>query len=189
MNILSIDPGLNNTGWSVFRNNKLYKIGIVQTRKNKEKKINKSVDYALRIKQITLNLKRLIIEEKIDMIRMELPIFGGQSSNAIIAMVASATINIVISTIGNLPLELITPRNVKKGFTNNPNADKKEICLKCVDKFAIDVERKQTKSGEHFKFSFQGQKYPLNKFEHIADSIAIYSVLENKPNYCLRQFL
>jgi len=179
--ILAVDQGFANYGYSIWDRGKLIRIGIIQTKPHRTKKIKISEDMIRRNKIIVTKLNQIIKKYKIHAIVGEMPGFGAQSSSAAVAMTMASAITLTLCNVHQIETLWHTPREIKKYFTGDPNASKTDIMDAVCKKqnWKKSYKRvKDTKSSDGFRmqptYSILGKTIPMGKFEHIADAIASY---------------
>jgi Holliday junction resolvasome RuvABC endonuclease subunit len=154
--ILALDIGFRVTGYALFENGKLKATGVIETAPSEKKTVRMADDNAYRSAQIAFRLRDLVKQYKIKAVVGELPPGGAKSARAMSQMaLATGTIAATFALLG-LPVEWVSPFEVKLAVTGKKSATKDEI----MD--AITV-----KYGK----SLESQK---GKFEHIADAIGAY---------------
>lgn len=157
--ILALDVGFKSTGYAVFKKGIVKATGVIETTTAEDKKIKIAYVNARRASQIAISLK-LIIEAckgNVKGVVGELPSGAALSARAGQAMaLATGTVAAAIAVLG-LPVEWVTPVDVKRALTGNTHAKKYEIMR--------EVSRR-----------YDYVKFPENKsqFEHIADAIGAY---------------
>lgn len=182
MSILAVDTGINNFGLSIFRRTTGV-IRHVETIRTKKKKYKGSIaaDNIHKICLIAKRLDFLIKKYKVIGLVGEMPSFGAQSSTAAISLTAGASIILTLKEAHSLPAIWKSPREVKEGFTGDPNAPKTKIMRACCDLYKWDMVDKTIRCRKTKKviridtvYHVMGRKMGSNEFEHIADSIAAY---------------
>jgi len=185
MYILSVDTGLNNFGYSVFKgqNGDLVHYDTIRTKKKKKKGERVSTVYVQQIETIVETLVSVISLYGIRGVTGEMPTFGAQSSKAAISLTSGAAIILTLAEGNKLPTRWVTPMELKEVFTGDPHADKKTIMAKVCEIYGWQIEdkpvfcRKTNKQLRTDKVYHTGRgAMGGNKFEHIADSIAAHLV-------------
>ena len=153
VNILALDVGYRNTGWTYWQNDKIKDFGVIATTKPSAK-LAKVDEHILCMTTLAVGLHDLIVSNKIDFVCGEMPTGGAQSADAAIAMAwASATVQAVV-TIMEIEHGWVTPVDVKKVLLGE-NSGKKDTTMAAVRQLYPSI------------------KWPKQKylFEHIADSV------------------
>lgn len=122
MIILGIDPGIGRCGWAVLEtgNSKLEAIdyGCIETSSNKE--------VAERLKEIYLNLEKIIKKYKPDVLSIEELFFNTNSKTAFVVGQARGVI-LLAACQNKLDIAIYTPLQVKMAVTGYGRADKNQI--------------------------------------------------------------
>ena len=193
--IMGVDIGFTATGISLFKINeqgavKYHSSTVITTEKsNKKKQIRVADDDIQRIIHIVQEFTSFVVDNiGIDFRRnmiafAESPTGGALSAKAQKAMGMAVAMSATMFELMGIPVEYVTPREVKVAVTGNPTASKDEIMNKVIKmiKGSTSIERVNLKSGkvrQDTKYHTpDGTKYGQN-FEHIADSIG--AVLHSK---------
>ena len=164
--LIGIDAGFVSTGLSSFEvgEGKFKFKGcmtISTSKSDKKKQVRVADDDADRIKVITLGIKDFIETYANDgdiMVAVELPTGGSQGSraNRLMGIVTGAVVAIL--TMLDIPVEYITPNDVKIAVTGKKTATKDEI----MDRIRLVLAQ--------YKSLLPKTK---GEFEHIADSIGV----------------
>ena len=155
--LLCLDIGFRNTGWVVFDKGKARVWGCIRTQKTKVKTDRVSDDNAYCAGVIARELKRVVEDNKCDAVIGELPTSGSISSRPAHQMGIALGIVAGFVEVMGLPVEWVTPTDVKKAVTGKRNASKDEIMDRVRKKFS-DCNFMKTKA----------------EFEHIADACGVY---------------
>ena len=121
MIILSIDSGIEKTGYAIFKKDKSYKYlssGLIKTDKNDP--------ITVRIKEIYNKVKSLIIKYKPNTIVLEQVFFFRNQKTAIKIGQTQGAI-ILIAGQYNISLNFLTPLQIKLAVTGYGQADKKAV--------------------------------------------------------------
>ncbi len=118
MVILSIDPGVEKTGYAIFKDGKYVKSGLIKTLK----------DFPLekRIEQIYLNLKKIIEDYQPQKIILE-QLFFFKNRKTIISVSQSQGTVLLLASQNSIKIEYLTPLQIKQIITGYGQADKKAI--------------------------------------------------------------
>lgn len=159
--LLCLDIGFRNTGWVLFGKGSPRHWGCVRTAKTDRKIIRVSDDNAYCAQFIARALKGIVDDYGCDGVIGELPTSGSKGARPANQM--GIALGVVASLVGvmSLPVEWVTPTDVKKAAVGKRNASKEEV----MDA----VRRKFPKCG-----------FPKTKaeFEHIADACGAYLASE-----------
>lgn len=179
--IISVDQGFANYGYSVWDSNLPVSVGVIQTKRTKDRKIRVSEDMIKRHSTIASALNALIVKHKPQALVGEMPGFGAQSSAAAVAMTMASSITLTLCNTHKIPTIWHTPREIKEHFTGNPDASKEDMMLEACKRHNWKITYKTIKfriSGKVARrdpiYHVMGKQLPKAKFEHIADSIAAY---------------
>lgn len=160
--LISLDIALKNTGWSVFDSGALLKCGVIITEKSSDPKVKVADDNMRRVMQLGKDLKTIVNEFNIKAIIGELPHGGGKSARAVTQMaLASGSIGGLVAW-SEIPSKFCDPSSGKIKLVGSRSASKDEM-----------IEAVRT-----IYSSFGGFPKQKGLMEHIADSIAVYHVLE-----------
>lgn len=170
--VLGLDPSLRNWGIAQCKYSEdlgLHdmSVSLIHTDPVKEKMPKNHKDLASAF-DIATEIKQFI--KHTDIVLVEAPV-GSQSSRAM------ASYGIVMGLLGaikasGLPMIIVTPRDVKKALTNNPEASKNQM---------IDKAFKLWPGAGWPLHKSRGLSVPIaSKSEHMADAIgALYAGLKN----------
>ena len=122
MVILGIDPGIGRCGWGIVEVQsskfKVQSYGCIETKPNGKTE--------LRLNDISLEIEKLIKENKPDVLAIEELFFGTNSKTALV--VGQARGVILLSAAKNkIPVFVYTPLQVKMALTGYGRADKNQI--------------------------------------------------------------
>lgn len=121
MKILALDSGLERTGYAVFKKNsdaKLLSYGCIET--------DKSQTLAKRLLILGQKVKKIIESSKPDLMILEQVFFSKNVKTAIqVAQAQGSTI--LIAAQNGVPVEFITPSEVKQAVTGFGGSDKKSV--------------------------------------------------------------
>ncbi len=141
MIILSIDSGLEKTGYSIFENrdkkNKYITSGLIETSKEKR--------YEKRFHEIYLKLNNVIKDHDPKKIILE-RLFFFRNQKTAISVGQTQGLVILLAAQNNIEIEYLTPLQVKHAVTGDGQADKKsvrkmiELTLKIDKKIKEDDE-------------------------------------------------
>lgn len=163
MKFVSIDPSFRSTaiiaGEINDDNKTLYPnvSFIIQTEKNKNKKVRASSDTIQRCKQLYEKVNNFISEYSPNVVFVETP----QGSQSFKGAVNYGTSCFLIATIKPAPIE-VTPVEVKKQTVGKKTATKEEMIDWCLENYSSSILEKN-KDGSVNK----------SKSEHLADAMAV----------------
>jgi Holliday junction resolvasome RuvABC endonuclease subunit len=162
MALLSLDVGFSHCGWVVFKDGEPQDCGVIKTEKSNRKSTRTSDDNAFRAAQVARQLKEIIEGYGIKGVIGELPSGGAQSANAMRHMALATGIVASVASVLELPVEWVSPGDLKKAVTGYRSASKDEV---------MKVVRKR----------FNGFIWPKAKtrYEHIADAAGAYLALQD----------
>lgn len=193
--IMGVDIGFVNTGLSLFRFFikdgkaifKLIGVCVITTAKSDKKKNMRAADDDIRrINEITQQINSFIDKHtsKLDslIVFAEAPTGGAQSAKANRAMGMATTIPAVIFEMREIPVEYVSPNDVKVAVAGSRTASKLEIMDKVIKMIGGTHELKSSGKKKLHKYTVLGKTYGL-VFEHIADSVG--AVLHGKKNSTL----
>jgi len=176
--IMSVDQGFSNYAYTLWDGYKHVKSDLIQTRKETGGRV--STDMIRRHEIISSGLSQVMKDNRITLLIGEMPGFGAQSSSAAVAMTMASAITLTLCLEHNIPTIWHTPREIKRCFTGNPNASKKDMMNETCKRHGWPITFKKVKDQstigyrEDATYHVDGEALPANKFEHIADSIGAY---------------
>jgi len=169
---LSLDLGIRNTGWSLFRDEMLLDFGVWKTKPVKAIAGQISEQAAFDAFVIACGMKMAFYDyPEINRVIAELP--GGSKSAKAAALMKMATgLAIGMCTAHDIMIDWISPRSVKQYAMGDPQATKKKI---------MAWARKKLEA-------WAPKPLPITagEFEHIADSIAVYYAYKQLHGESLR---
>ena len=182
-NILAVDPGFSSYGCAVFNGKQeVIKIALLETEKSKSKRVRVSDDDAYRVQKLATELKNLIIENDIKGVVGELPISGGQSEKAVKCMAYAASVSNAVFAVMNLPVEWVSPVEIKKVVTGLRTASKDDM-MKAICKlhgWKITERIVNSKTGKKAKVYWPlEEKWAGSNFEHVADALGAFEALKH----------
>ena len=176
--IMSVDQGFSNYAYTLWDGRKYIKSDLIQTRKETGGRV--STDMIRRHEIISSGLSQVMKDNRIILLIGEMPGFGAQSSSAAVAMTMASAITLTLCLEYNIPTIWHTPRDIKKCFTGNPNASKKDMMNEACKRQGWPITFKKVKDQSTIgyrkdaTYHVDEKTLPANKFEHIADSIGAY---------------
>lgn len=118
MIILSIDSGVEKTGYAIFNNKKYLVSGLIKTSKNTPQE--------KRLEKIYLSLKEIIKKYKPDIIVIEKLFFFHNQKTAIAVSQAQGVI-LLLASQNKIKVDYLTPLQIKQIITGYGQADKKSV--------------------------------------------------------------
>ena len=125
MRILAIDPGVEKVGYSVFQKHvngtvtyNFLQSGLIKTPKN--------LSHELRLQQIYTELKKIVKDQSIETIVME-RLFFFKNQKTVIGVGQAQGVILLLAAESKIPVEYLTPLQIKSSVTGYGNADKKSV--------------------------------------------------------------
>ncbi len=118
MTILSIDPGIEKTGWAIFKNKKYIISSIIVTKK--------SYYLSKRLLEIYNNLQNIINQYHPDLIVIE-NVFFLKNQKTAISIGQAQGIILLLAEKNKIKTNFLTPLQIKSSLTGYGKADKKSI--------------------------------------------------------------
>ncbi len=118
MTILSIDSGIERTGYAVFRNGHYLTSGLIKTSKAQIKE--------KRLEQIYNAIKELVKKNKPEKIVLE-RLFFFSNQKTVITVSQTQGVVLLLAAQNNIPVEFLTPLQIKSIITGYGKADKKAV--------------------------------------------------------------
>lgn len=118
MTILSIDSGIERTGYAIFKNKKYVTSALIKTAK--------SDSTEKRLEKIYLELKAVIKKQQPGKIVMERLFFFKNQKTAILVSQAQG-VCLLLAAQNKISVDFLTPLQIKQIITGYGNADKKSI--------------------------------------------------------------
>lgn len=161
--VMCNDVGYRNWGWSIISPAKkpiIIARGTIYTKPcGKKKKIRVADDDTLCTQQLLSGLLEIIDQYEIGGLAFEMPNAGARGSRPIVGMARSSAVAACLEVITRLPVEYVTPDDVKRVVKSKGAVTKEEVIAKVRELFEID-------EGEELG-------------EHEADSLAVYQVVKD----------
>ena len=172
MILMGIDQSLTGTGVSFLGS--IEKYFLLESGKTKGTKIP-SIDYTRRIREITQELKDLIVEYNPDIICIEGMSFGSKSA---VVFDLGGLSHLIRSMLMDLKKDFIVipPKTLKKYFTGSGNADKIAMITECQNRGANIPFFKNIKKQKVFD-------------DNVSDSYALASFAKDYINNTCIEFL
>lgn len=118
MTILSIDSGIERTGYAIFKDKKYVTSALIKTLKN--------LPTEIRLKEIYLQLKKICNKYKPDVMVLEQLLFF-KNQKTFIRVAQAQGIVMLLAAQNNIKVEFLTPLQIKQIVTGYGQADKKSV--------------------------------------------------------------
>jgi crossover junction endodeoxyribonuclease RuvC len=118
MIILSIDSGIEKTGYAIFDGNKYIKSGLIKT--------SHQLSTEKRLKQIYNQLKTIILKNNPQKIVVEQLFFFKNQKTAMLVSQSQGVI-LLLAAQNNISVDFLTPLQIKQTITGYGRADKKSV--------------------------------------------------------------
>lgn len=118
MIILSIDSGIEKTGYAIFKNKNYVNSALIKTSKNENTEI--------RLLKIYLDLKKIIKKYSPDKIIIE-QLFFFKNQKTAIKVSQSQGVVLLLAAQNKITVEFLTPLQIKQSITGYGQADKKAV--------------------------------------------------------------
>jgi len=182
---LTVDMALKNFGWAAIENGCPVAVGVIQSKKTKDKKKRKSLDYTHRITHLADELLKLFRKYRPTHVTGEMPTFGSQSTDAAVSLTASSAVMLTLLNAFKTPVVWVTPEECKLSFTGSKTASKVDMMIEACKRNGWDITYKPIKDKKTQEvirvdaiYHVLGEALPGSKFEHIADAIAAYDAVK-----------
>jgi len=160
--VLALDVAFTSIGWAMVENGNIVDFGCIKTKPSKKKKaIRVADDDMRRCSEISRSLIHIMKGTDIGGVVAEIPSGGAQSARASLLMGKGPAILAAMVEVFSLPLECVTPDDVKR-ITGKANASKKEVENVIIARWP-DVQFPDV----------------LNQREHIMDALGAYIAAEH----------
>lgn len=130
MTILSIDSGIEKTGFAIFENKKYLSSGLIKT--------SKKLSLEKRLEQIYLSLKEIIKKFRPKRIIIERIFFFKNQKTAVTVSQAQGVV-LLLAAQNSLKIEFLTPLQIKQIITGYGQADKKAVQKMLKLEFGLDI--------------------------------------------------
>lgn len=118
MKILALDPGVERTGFAIFKDKRLITSGTILALKD--------LKFECRLKKIFDSLNQLIKKHQPELIVLE-KLFYFKNQKTVIAVANVQGIILLIAALNNIKIDYLTPLQIKQAITGDGRADKKAI--------------------------------------------------------------
>lgn len=130
MIILSIDSGIEKTGYAIFRNKKYVTSALIKTSKNKSTEI--------RLEEIYSQLKAIFNKYKPELLVVE-QLFFFRNQKTFIRVAQAQGVALLLAAQNKIKVEFLTPLQIKQTVTGYGKADKKSIQKMLKLELQIDI--------------------------------------------------
>lgn len=157
MSLLALDVGFAKMGWCIFIGGEPIEWGIIKTAKTKKKMVRVADDNASRAAYVAKELAEILDTFEVEGVVAEIPHGGAQSAKAMAFMASATALVSAVLSILDVPVEYVTPSEVKKAICGKLSASKDEMMEGVRNRYS------------HISF-------PTTKaqFEDVADAIGAY---------------
>ena len=132
MIILSIDSGIERTGYAIFKDKKYVSSALIKTSKNKSTEI--------RLEEIYLQLKKVFNKYKPGVIVLE-QLFFFKNQKTFTRVAQTQGVVLLLAAQNNIKVEFLTPLQIKQIITGYGQADKKSV--QKMIKLTTEIDIKQ----------------------------------------------
>lgn len=132
MTILSIDSGIEKTGYAIFKNKKYVESALIKTSKNNSTE--------KRLEEIYQNLKSIIKKYQPDKLVLERLFFFKNQKTAMLVSQAQG-ICLLLAAQNRISVEFLTPLQIKQTITGYGQADKKAVQKMIKLEMGIDIKQ------------------------------------------------
>ncbi len=132
MIILSIDSGIEKTGYAVFNGKKYVTSALIHT--------SKSLTTEIRLKEIYDELKKVFAKYKPDIVVIERLFFFKNQTTAIRVSQAQGVVMLLASQ-NKTRVDFLTPLQIKQTVTGYGQADKKSVQKMIMMEMGIDIKQ------------------------------------------------
>lgn len=156
MRLLGLDPGLTSTGWGLLENGRVTDhYGVILSEKWRDKKKQEEVPTRERIDDISLQIHRLLVDHKPDVVVMEDFVFFGNRGRVTSIMPALIeSIRILCRTLG-VDCEIYANGTWKRILLKNHQANKNQVQHFIHRKLQLDTEQwDHLDRGGHIRDSY-----------------------------------
>jgi len=130
MIILSIDSGIEKTGYAIFRNKKYVISALIKTSKNNSTEI--------RLEEIYLQLKKVFKKYKPEILVVE-QLFFFKNQKTFIRVAQAQGVALLLAAQNKIKVEFLTPLQIKQTITGYGKSDKKSIQKMLKLELQIDI--------------------------------------------------
>lgn len=132
MVILSIDSGIEKTGYAIFKNKKYLTSALIKT--------NKRLTTEQRLMEIFLKLKKIIKKYQPDKIILEQLFFFKNQKTAILVSQAQG-VCLLLAAENKITVDYLTPLQIKQAITGYGQSNKKAVQKMIKLEMGIDIKQ------------------------------------------------
>ncbi|MBI5127159.1 crossover junction endodeoxyribonuclease RuvC [Candidatus Roizmanbacteria bacterium] len=118
MTILSIDSGIEKTGYAIFKNSKYVASALIKTAKTNSTEV--------RLEQIYKELKKIFVKYKPEVVVLEQLLFF-KNQKTFIRVAQAQGVSLLLAAQNKIKVEFLTPLQIKQSITGYGQADKKSV--------------------------------------------------------------
>jgi len=157
MKILSIDSGVEKTGYAVFENNTYLTSGLIKT--------DKSLSLPERLAMIHRFLEQIINKHQPEVIILE-QIFFFRNKKTIVSVSQSQGVILFLASQKKIRVEYLTPLQIKQAITGYGRADKKSLQKMLSFQGNIALEKKDDDETDAIACALAYYYLHQNEFFH-----------------------
>jgi crossover junction endodeoxyribonuclease RuvC len=157
MKILSIDSGVEKTGYAVFENNTYLTSGLIKT--------DKSLSLPERLSMIHRFLEQIINKHQPEVIILE-QIFFFRNKKTIVSVSQSQGVILFLASQKKIRVEYLTPLQIKQAITGYGRADKKSLQKMLSFQGNIALEKKDDDETDAIACALAYYYLHKNEFFH-----------------------
>lgn len=132
MIILSIDSGIEKTGYAVFKDKKYVFSALIKTSKNNSTEV--------RLEQIYNDLKNVFLKYKPDVTVLEQLLFF-KNQKTFIRVTQAQGVVMLLATQNKTKVKFLTPLQIKQSITGYGQADKKSVQKMLKLEMGLDIKQ------------------------------------------------
>ena len=132
MIILSIDSGIEKTGYAIFRNKKYVTSALIKTLKTESTEA--------RLEQIYSKLKQVFIKYKPEVVVLEQLLYF-KNQKTFIRVAQAQGVSLLLAAQNKIKVEFLTPLQIKQSITGYGQADKKSVQKMIKLEMGIDIKQ------------------------------------------------
>jgi len=145
MIILSIDSGIEKTGYAVFKDKRYLKSGLITT--------EKTLATEKRLEKIYNELKKIVRQYSADKIILE-QLFFFKNQKTAIKVSQTQGIVLLLASQNNINVSYLTPLQIKQIITGYGRADKKAVQKMIKLEYKIDIKQDDEADAVAFGLAF-----------------------------------
>ncbi len=132
MIIISIDSGIEKTGYAIFRNKKYVTSALIKTLKTESTEA--------RLEQIYSKLKQVFIKYKPEVVVLEQLLYF-KNQKTFIRVAQAQGVSLLLAAQNKIKVEFLTPLQIKQSITGYGQADKKSVQKMIKLEMGIDIKQ------------------------------------------------